>query len=122
MTDSESDDDEEYDASVPCKSDVKKLLSYVPPKVVEEAVDPKAKKGAKNVPTTPAAAPPESPLPTTTSMEDGFSVLAEEDRRSNQIELLRDRKFMDYSSAMRKERNEVAQGIANRFLACIRAF
>lgn len=129
LTDSESDDDDGYVGVRPSNKVVKEILAKVPPPP-EPVVEPDAGKkgGAKGkaaaAPPAKAAAPPAAapvkpvevapPMTSDTLGTDAFSALNDEDRKSEQVELLRDRKILDMESQLLKDRQRVWDESARR--------
>ncbi|RYH13931.1 hypothetical protein EON65_34490 [archaeon] len=109
LTDSDSDNDEAYASEKPSMALAKRLLT-APVVRQEEPKDPKKKldkkddkKDAKSATSAPVA--PASP---------GFDedvLLNESDRRAEQVELLRDRKLLDFASTIQKQRKKQLEAV-----------
>jgi hypothetical protein len=100
LTDSESDDEDGYAGEAPSLAKVRALLQAHKPIAVEEVEDDKKggkglKKGAstKNVEAKKVEEPPESKV----EEDDAFSVLDDDKKKHLQVELIRDRKMIDYN-------------------------
>jgi hypothetical protein len=138
LTDSESDDDEAYqkvykvaaDASTSASKvpslNVARALLRAPPPVEEKptaAAEPAGgKAGAKGgkAPPAKAAAPAPAPVaaapPTDVSAAESFK-LADADRRTDQVELMRDRKVLEMEDMFRKRRYRDAEAITEKLVA-----
>ena len=121
LTDSESDNEDGYTNFKPTMERVRKILHPPPKKVEPVVVDPKAK-GGKAAP-APAAKPaaaaaPVTPAPTTldTNDHEGFSLLGADQKKEEQVELLRDRKTLDLESTWWSTRKKQFDKIAKRMV------
>lgn len=118
LTDSESDDDEVYDQPKPTMRTVKDILHFQPPPPVEveEVPAAKGKKGAKKLEPAVPAPVVEAPAPAQSEMDntDAFSVLDDEKRRLDQVELMRDRKILEYHTHIRKEKESKMNSFSER--------
>jgi hypothetical protein len=123
LTDSESDNEDAYQTHRPSMSGVKEMLNLpiVKEVKVDAVPDPKAKKGAeKNAAKKEVAksvsvdiqSPAVSPLK---GANDAFSVLDENSRQIDQVELLRDRKVIDLNLYMRKQRYDNEDEFVQRY-------
>jgi hypothetical protein len=121
LTDSESDDEEEYQAHKPTFSGVRDLLRPAPASQTNASEEIAAEPAKGKKPTTkPAPAAPLPPAPQTPLQEcgslDGFSVLDEADRKSDQVELMRDRKTLEHATHLRQLRETKASLLSDRSL------
>eukprot|EP01034_Spumella_vulgaris_P029722 gene29722-36814_t len=122
LTDSESDEEDGYGEVRPSIARVKQILR--PPAQKEEVAvpDPKAAKGkapppAKKGAPTPAAAPVAvAATPMTSDTQEGFGALEDEQRREEQVELLRDRKTLDLESTWSRARKQQFDAITKRLV------
>jgi hypothetical protein len=105
LTDSESDDDEGYQDLKPTFAGVRDILRPPPAQSIEEVADAGkgGKKLAKIAPQTPVLEP-----------HDAFSVLDVADRKSDQVELMRDRKTLEHATHLRQLRESQANLVTNR--------
>ena len=103
LTDSESDDDEAYTAPKPSMTRIKNLLNGDADGTVAVAVPSDDKKTAAKEATSPDGA-------STNEM-----YLEDDDRNSEQVELLRDRKILEMESYLLKLRQKDADVIADRY-------
>ncbi len=116
LTDSESDSEDAYASARPTITRVRQILQ-APPKVEEPvAVDPKAK--GKAPPPAKKAAAPATPVvvattPVAAADSDAFSVLGEQQRREEQVELLRDRKILDLESTWTRARKQQFDAVSD---------
>lgn len=101
LTDSESDDEDGYASEVVTLASVRALLRAhkPPPEVAVEEEKAKPAKGGKKGAKTPVPEPKVDPPPDVEVKvdEDDFSVLDEEKKKHDQVELIRDRKMLDYN-------------------------
>ena len=101
LTDSESDDEDGYASEVVTLSNVRALLRAHKPPPKEVPVEEKAKpaKGGKKGAKAPVPEPKVEPPPEVEVKEDedAFSVLDEDKKKHEQVELIRDRKMLDYN-------------------------
>ena len=133
LTDSESDDDEVYQKAFPAEnshsvskrpslSAARAILRAVPPPVVvpvsprTAAAAEKAAKGKPAAAKAVEAVPPTiaSPPPTADSMGAESFKLNDTDRRTDQVELMRDRKILDMEAIFRKKRYKDAEAVVSR--------
>jgi hypothetical protein len=123
LTDSESDNEDSYDVLKPSMMRVKQVLR--PPPKKEEVVaapDPKVKgktpAPAKKDASAPVAVAPAAvaATPMTSDAQEGFSALNDEQRREEQVELLRDRKTLDLESTWSRARKQQFDLITKRYV------
>lgn len=125
LTDSESDEENGYVSLRPSLTLVKDILKKTPPpEPVEAPPDTGGKKGGKAAvgkdakavsgKTVPVVAPIEAPLTSDTVGTDAFSVLNDEDRKAEQVELLRDRKILDLENQILKDRQQIMNDASKR--------
>lgn len=124
LTDSESDNDEDYSDLKPSLAKVRALLRP-PKKVVEEVSTGKAGAKPPAGKATPAAATKEAPktveAPPASSVlvdddNESFALLGENERKEEQVELLRDRKTLDLESTWWKKRKSTLDEVTKRQL------
>jgi len=121
LTDSESDEEESYHIPPPSMDLVKQVLRPPTPPPAEEvnSAPEKGKKGKKNEPTSVSAAAANSdvpPSPSKTIGGDTYSALDEADRRVDQVELMRDRKTLEYEAYMKKCHQQKVDNFTERLI------
>lgn len=121
LTDSESDNEDSYRTAKPSLAIVRQILKPPPP-VVKEEVDPKAKgkdKGKGKEKEKEVIPPPQ--VKVEIENEDDYSVLGDDQRKEEQVELLRDRKTLELESGLLKSRRKMHDEVANRRLEVSKA-
>ena len=105
-------------------STVKEILQFVPskPVAVEEVSPPKGKGKAPQPNKDEARAPavphvPPTPAKSDMDDADAFSVLDDAKRRTDQVELMRDRKILEYETFMRKGKEKKMNTFTDRYVA-----
>jgi hypothetical protein len=117
LTDSDSDNEEVYVPMKPSLAAVKRIISSPPPQPAIAAVpvvDPKAKGGKGVAAPAPVISTP-APNTADTLNSEAFSVLDENDKKRDQVELMRDRKILELGSSIRKEREARVDAITSRY-------
>lgn len=121
LTDSESDNDDDYHSSKPSTEHLKSILNP-PKKIVEDNVDMKKdkkdKKGKKDTKGEQSKAN-ENVKVDQSFEDDAFSVLHEDQRKEEQVELLRDRMTLDLEGSVWKGRKANFDDVSHRYLSCI---
>lgn len=117
LTDSESDDEDGYNDFKPSMKRVRQILKAPPaPKAVEAAPPVDAgKKGTKGAPAAPAAPAVVSPRKDA-DFEDDEPLLSEAQKKEEQVELLRDRKVLDWQSTITKARKSKFDAINEKLV------
>jgi hypothetical protein len=123
LTDSESDDEDGYASEVVTLANVRALLrahKRAPPEVVvEETTTSKGKGGGKKGAKTPAVPEPkvEDPPESKVEDEDAFSVLDDDKKKHDQVELIRDRKMLDYNLFINNAKKEKMDSFTDKLKA-----
>eukprot|EP01031_Cornospumella_fuschlensis_P026322 gene26322-31798_t len=110
LTDSDSDNEEAYASEKPSMALVKRLLS-APVVRQEEPKDPKKKPDKKDDKKDAKAPPVAAPVAPSSPGFNEDELLNENDRRSEQVELLRDRKLLDFASTIQKQRKKLLEEV-----------
>jgi hypothetical protein len=124
LTDSESDNEDGYGQSKPTIKRVRQILRAtavsvpaVEPATATAGGDKKGKAAASSVPVTAAAASATAAVTMsapTLGFDDDEPLLSESQKNEEQVELLRDRKMLDWESTVSKTRKEELNAIASQ--------
>ena len=122
LTDSDSDDDDVYVPIKPSIQEARRIITTpkISPRNIPDPTPQPAGKGkaappgkAPAAPPTPVQAPPTND---TVQTQESFGLLDESEKRHDQVELMRDRKILDFEISKKKAREMNAAELSKKYI------